>query len=95
MTEETAQPEAPKKKRGESKVKCEVIRKIFIDDPTGRSPHAIPIAPNELTISQLMENAKRKKAKRDDLIEPDTVYIELPKALAKKFQECGAVKVAL
>jgi len=95
MTEETAQPEAPKKKRGESKVKCEILRKIFIDDPEGRIPHAIPIAPNELTVDEQIDNAKRKKAGRTDLIVPDPVFYDLPKPIAKKFQECGAIKVAL
>ena len=89
MTEENQ--EAKKPGRKPAKVKCEVIRKIFIAGPDGSS---VPVAPNELTSAQLKENAERKKAKLGP-VKPEKKFIDLDRDLAAHFQEAGGVKVAL
>ncbi len=89
MNEEKQEPK--KAGRPPAKVKCEVIRKLFIDGPRG---FAIPVEPNKLTPTEEAENVKRRKAQKPE-IKVEKVFIELDKAQAVHFQEAGAVKVAL
>lgn len=91
MNDET-QPQV-KKEKTVKLVKCEIIRKIFLD--AGRNGETTPIAPYELSYDDLLENAKRKKAGRSDLIVPDKRFEKLPKEIAQKLSDAGAVKVAI
>jgi hypothetical protein len=83
--------ETKKAGRPPAKVKCEVVRKLFIDGPKG---YAVPVSPGELSHAELAENAKRRKQGKTE-IKPEKVFIELDRDIAVKMQEVGAVKVVL
>ena len=92
LSQEEAQTKEVKKAgRPPAKVKCEVIRKLFIDGPKG---YAITKEPIKLTPTEEAENVKRRKQGKAE-IKAEKVIIELDKEQAAHFQEAGAVKVVL
>jgi len=79
-------------KKDDDLVSVEIVRTIFVEgSPAGSQP----VHPGKLTYADMIENAKRKKAGNNDLIEPETITAEIPRWMARKLSKAGAVRIAI